>query len=144
MPTVTKSMRVINRCQTLFHTEKLKSVIRYSYPPLIYAICRQPGRSQEELAKELYLEKSSVARVLNRMEEEDFVTRISNAEDKRQLLIYPTQKMLDFLEPLREAAREWNALITEGISPEEMAIFQSVLERIERRAKAIVDKKGDL
>ena len=137
-------MRIIGRCQTLFRTEKTKGAIRDSYNSLIFTICRFPGRSQETIAKDLYFEKSSIARILTRMEEDGFVTRVPNVEDKRQLLIYPTQKLLDFLEPATQIAKEWNALITEGISPEEFEIFRSVLSRIERNAKAIIDKKGDL
>src|SRR5699024_1205899 len=89
-------MRYINRTarlSTLYRNEKLKEYgltgIHHTY---ILNICRNPGISQEKLAKMIYVNKSSVTRQLARLELKGYVKRIPSTSDKRELLIYPTEK----------------------------------------------------
>ena len=50
--------------------------------------------SQEQLVKEIYVHKSSVARQLALLEQNGFITRSACPSDRRQLLVYPTEKAL--------------------------------------------------
>ena len=104
----------------------------------VFAICRAPGRSQEELARELCVNKSTVARALNHLEGAGYVTRVAAPSDKRQLTVYPTEKMTAVLPRVKEASSEWMRLLSEGISEEELAVFDSVLERMQTRAAELV------
>ena len=63
-----------------------------------------------------------------------------NPTDKRQSLVYPTEKMLDILPRVRAVTSEWNQLISDGISAEELEVFESVLHRMEKRAKEIMSQ----
>ena len=101
------------------------------------AICKEPGRTQEALASDLCVNKSSVARVLDAFEELGYVLRKPGEEDKRCLLVYPTEKMLAVYPKVREVTLRWNSLLTEGIPDKELEIFNSVLMRIEERARTI-------
>ena len=103
-------------------------------------ICFWPGRSQEELARELCLDKSTVARVIAYLEKHGYITRISNEADKRQYLVYPTEKMLDVFPKVRAANMEWNKHIQAGISQEDLEVFFKVLSRMEESAKNIMDE----
>ena len=98
------------------------------------AICREPGRTQEALARDLCLNKSTVARGVNRLEERGYVVRAPQAGDRRCLLVYPTDKLRAVIPEILQASAEWNALLSEGISDEDMAVFLSVLERMRERA----------
>jgi len=93
--------------------------------------------SQDAISKYLCLNKSTVARAISYLEERGFVTRETDKEDKRILRVYPTDKMLAVLPEVRRVGAEWNRLISEGISEEELLVFNSVLERIEARAREI-------
>lgn len=142
MPKIMKSMRIINRCQNIFRSDRAEIGLCGAHHVFVYSICNHPGRSQEQLASDLYLDKSTVARALTHLENDGFVERIPNAEDKRQLLVYPTQKMKDILPAVRRASSDWNALLTEGIDEESLSVFTSVLLRLEENAKQIIEKKG--
>ena len=108
---------------------------------LIWAICREEGRSQEQLSEVLCLNKSTVARSLAALEEKGYVCRIPDKEDRRVLLVYPTEKMRVLYPKVRQVTGEWNAAVTEGISEEELAVCESVLARMAEKA-AVLLKEG--
>ncbi len=132
-----RRINVIARCSVNYKSEKLSGEISGCHHPFVLCISKNPGMSQDAISRQLCLNKSTVARSLCYLEEHGFVSREADCEDKRVLRVYPTEKMLQVLLPVRELAAEWNALISEGISEEEMRIFNSVLDRIEERARKI-------
>lgn len=139
---IMKSLNNISRAQSVYRNERLKDFCA-SHHAFVFAVCKNPGRTQEELAKELCLNKSTVARVLTTLEEKGFVERKENKEDKRQFLVCPTEKMLSTLPLVREISNDFNQLITSGISEAEMETFYSVLSRIEQTAKGLVEKSEE-
>ena len=133
---IMKSLNNISRAQSVFRTERLSELCA-SHHAFVFAVCRNPGRTQEELAKELCLNKSTVARALTVLEEKGFIERKENKEDKRKFLVFPSKKMLDILPTVREISKEFNRLITSGVSESELEIFYSVLSRMEQTARNI-------
>lgn len=140
MPRIMGSMNRISRCQAIYRTEKMNDELGGCQHSFVLAICRGPGRSQEELARDLCLNKSTVTRTLTQLEDRGYVRRMPNPTDKRQSLVYPTEKMLDILPRVRAVTSEWNQLISDGISAEELEVFESVLHRMEKRAKEIMSQ----
>lgn len=139
---IMKTLNNISRAQSVFRAEKLKGVCP-SHHSFILAICKNAGKPQEELAKELCLNKSTVARVLTQLEEKGLVKRVANEEDKRQFLVYPSEEMLSLVPAVREISKDFNSLILDGISEEELTVFYSVLSKIEETAKQIAMKSED-
>ena len=139
MATIMRSVNVLSRCEAIWRTEKLGiEEIGGNHHSFILAICANPGKPQEWLAKSLSLNKSTVTRTLCYLEEKGYVKRNPDETDKRVLLIYPTEKMLEILPRVKEITQKWNALITEEISEDELLLFRSVLEKIREKAKAII------
>ncbi len=138
MPKFMKMLNNISRSQLVFRRERLgEGEICAPHHTYVFAICRQAGRSQEELARELCINKSNVARTLTYLEEKGYVRREPNHEDKRSLLVYPTEKMQELLPRVREIADEWNTLISTDIPEQELEVFYSVLARMEQKAKSL-------
>ena len=94
----------------------------------------------DELARDICIDKSGVARALSSLEEKGFVERKTDPENKRRTLVFPTEKLLEAIPSIRELAVKWNKLVSEGISEEEFAIFQSVLFRMEKNARKIIEE----
>ena len=140
MPKFMKSLNIISRCQFAYRSKNSEGELSPLHHSLVLAICREPGRSQDELAKDICIDKSVVARALASLEDKGFVERKSDPENKRRTLVEPTQKMLDILPKVRFVTAEWNRLVSEGISEEEFAVFQSVLLRIEQNARKIISE----
>ncbi len=138
MPRIMKMLNNISRCQASYRSEKLCCEgISACHHAFILTIGRAPGLTQEEVARELCLNKSTVTRTLAHLESHGYILRKSNPDDKREILVYPTKAMLEILPAVRAIARDWNSGITEGIAEEDMAVFYAVLQKLERGAKRV-------
>ena len=144
MPKFMRSLNIISRCQYAFRAKNSNGEINAIHHSLVIAICREPGRSQDELAKDICIDKSGVARALSSLEANEFVERKPDPENKRKTLVYPTEKLLKQIPAIRSVAVKWNELVSEGISEEEFAVFQSVLFRIEKNARKIIQEKEEI
>ena len=139
-----KMLNNISRSQAIYRHGRINAEdLQTGHYAFALAICREAGRSQEELARELCINKSTVARNLNYLEEKGYITRVPLPNDKRQFSVYPTQKMIDMLPQIKQASEEWMTLLSEGIPQEELEIFDSVLERMQKRAGEIIEGQED-
>ena len=139
-----KMLNNISRSQAIYRHGKISAEDMHSgHYAFVLAICREPGRSQEELARELCINKSTVARNLNCLEEKGYISRTPLPNDKRQFSVYPTEKMLAVLPEVRKASEEWMTLLSEGIPEEELRVFDSVLKRMQERAREIIEKQEE-
>ena len=139
-----KMLNNISRSQAIYRNGKISADdLHSSQYAFILAICRDPGRSQDFFAKELCLNKSTVARTLNALEEKGYIKREPLLSDKRQFSVYPTEKMLSVLPEVKNASEEWMKLLSEGIDDNELKIFNSVLERMQDRAREIIEKQEE-
>ena len=139
-----KMLNNISRSQAIYRHNRISAEdLQPTHYAFVLAICREPGRSQEELAKELCLNKSTIARNLTYLEEKGYIIRNALPSDKRQFSVYPTEKMLSVLPEIKSASGEWMLLLAEGIDEEELKIFNSVLERMETRAREIIQDQEE-
>lgn len=141
MPKLMRTLNSISRCQSVFRGRTVDAEDLYpAHYAFVLAICHAPGRSQEELARALCLDKSTVARSLACMEKHGYITRTANESDRRQFLVYPTEKMLDVCPRIQSANKEWNDMIEEGIPSEELEVFYRVLSRMEESARKVLSE----
>ena len=139
-----KTLNNISRSQAVYRHNKISANdLQSSHYAFVLAICREPGRSQEELAKELCINKSTVTRNLNYLEEKGYIKRHSLPNDKRQFSISPTEKMLSVLPEIKKVSLEWMTLLSQGIPQNELDIFNSVLERMQIKAKEIIERQEE-
>lgn len=141
MPGTMRILNNISRCQATYRKKTIAAEdLCPNHYAFVLAICHEPGRSQDELARALCLDKSTVARTLAHLEKHDYITRIPNEKDKRQYLVHPTEKMLDIYPKVRLSSREWSMRLTKDISPEELEVFHKVLSQMEQNAKRITEE----
>ena len=70
--------------------------------PYILHICREPGISQEKLAREICVNRSNVTRQLATMEKEGLIVRKQDKQDRRIWRVYPTERMEQLLPRARQ------------------------------------------
>ena len=137
-----KMLNNISRSQAIYrHSKIMADDLQSGHYAFVLAICREPGRSQEDLAHELCVNKSTVARNLNYLEERDYISRKLLPNDKRQFSVYPTEKMLAVFPQIQKASAEWMSLLSEGIPQEELEVFNSVLRRMQDKAGKIIEEQ---
>ena len=140
MPSFTRNINIISRCAHAYRSDSLEgSGLGPSHYFYILIACSSPGISQDQIAKRLYINKSSVTRAIAALEENGFVERRSSEEDKRIIQIYPTQKASDLLPEVRRIAQAWNDFLLDELEEKEREQFLSTLEKITNRAQSYVD-----
>ena len=98
------------------------------------AICKNPGISQDRLAKLLYINKSSVARCMQTLESAGIIRRVQCESDRRSILIYPTDKAENLLPFIKEVASSWNDFLFEALDDNEKEIFIALLQKVSAKA----------
>ncbi len=140
MPKFMKNMNVITRCMARYRVTNLKlDGINANHHSYFLTIYNNPALTQDALASNLGLNKSTVARVLSALEELGYVRRQTSDADKRQTLVYPTEKLENVIPRVKEITRSWNEKLCEGIDREDMEIFHSVLERMAKKARELAE-----
>lgn len=136
------TMRYINtiaRCANLYHDEALRSAGLSSYQSsYIPIVCSKPGITQDQIARELHVNRSSVTRQMTALEENGFITRRRSPDDRRAIEVYPTDKARAVLPAVREARKNWRSMLLEGMTDDEREALDELLARLADRAEAII------
>lgn len=88
------------------------------------------GASQEKLADDLKIDKTTVAKSVKKLECDGYVARDIDAEDKRAYRVYLTPKALEVIPLLTDAMEQWDRLISAGITQEEYQAIEDILIRM--------------
>ena len=128
-------INIVSRCASMWRSDKLEGTeLGDQHYPYILTVCRNPGISQDAIARKLFINKSNVTRSLSYLETHGFVTREQSSEDRRITLVYPTAKAEEILPTIRTIIRGWNAYITEGFTEEELEMYMDMTERLAAKA----------
>ena len=129
----------------MYRTERFKGTdLGTAHHTYLLTICRNPGISQEQLARMIYINKSNVTRNLAVLEKNGYIERRPSETDKRVTLVYPTPLLEELLPKVREINREWSDYILDGFTPEEIEQLEETMLKIARRAKEYVNSKDEL
>lgn len=135
MPKLNYSIIAISRCNSQFRSEKMAAFgLKSCHTSYILHICHNPGISQDQLAQRIYINKSNVARQAAFLEEAGYITRTPSPSDKRIMELYPTEKAIELLPQIRQILVEWETMLTEGLSQEEIETVSHILDKLRDRA----------
>jgi DNA-binding MarR family transcriptional regulator len=97
---------------------------------IIRCLWHKDGQTQQDLSNVVNTEKTGITRIIDSMEKLDLVVRIPDRIDRRQNLIYLTNKGKRLQEELMQIFTRTSLEIQDGIDPEQLDIFRQVLTRI--------------
>ena len=134
-----RQIAVTYRCSLRFREKELADTgLSGCQTPYLTALYRSPGLSQEEMARQLNVNKSSVTRQLSILEEKGYVERKPDPKDKRSLLLYPTEKALLLKERIYGCYRDWRRYLTEDFTEEEKQQLSILVGRMAEKAEQYV------
>jgi DNA-binding MarR family transcriptional regulator len=139
---ISRRIRGLNRQHQNLMQELLQDYELYpGQPPLMFSLEREPGRSQNELAKELGIQKATLTVMLNRMEKTGLVRRESDARDQRISRIFLTDKGKGLLVRLQRTLDVLEEQAMKGFSEEEKQGMREMLARIEKNLRELKEAK---
>lgn len=138
-----KNINLVSRSAEVFREERLKDCgIRGCQSKYVLVIAQNPGVSQEDISRMLFVNKSNVARQIGFLETAGFVKKVGNDRDRRAVHLYPTEKLLGALPRVKEVLAEWRALVTEGFTEEEKAELARLSEKMVENARKFMEGQG--
>lgn len=141
MSSLMRSINRISRCGILYRSEKFSPHGINGYQNVyLQNICKNPGISQDQLAKKILVNKSNVARQVAVLEKNGYLIRTVSEKDKRQFELYPTEKALSLYPVIHNVLKCWNEKLLEDLPPEEREYLSDKLEKIMEKAVSLVSQ----
>lgn len=145
MSSIMRKINMLSRCGGIYRADRLEgSELNPCHHAYVFAVCNNPGMSQEEIAKHILINKSNVARHLLYLEQHGYVERKADENDRHISRVYPTQKMIDILPTVRSVTKDFNEYLAEDLTQDEFAQFQNILERLVKKAEDYMASREDI
>lgn len=127
---------LLYRKANMFWTLELKEYgLSAAEYPVMLRLYRSDGITQEEISREVQVDKSAVTRVLQSLMAKGLVERRRDENDRRCNRIFLTdqaEKYRNQIEALREC---WGETLQRGMTEEEKQIFMRLLSKAAENAK---------
>jgi len=104
--------------------------------PFLMALYYKDGINQEELARNHRYDKATIARAVQKLENEGYVSRQRDPADRRAFLVYLTDKGRQIMPDMKRIASGWQEEMLSGFEEDEQAAVNSFLERMVRNVSS--------
>ncbi len=113
---------------------------------VIVAVATHPGAIQRNIAEMLEISEVTAGRLIDRLCADGYLERRDSATDRRARTVHLTPASQPVLDQLGELARIGEQEAYAGFSPQELATFESLLDRIAKnvaRARTAAGEKQE-
>ena len=123
-----KCFNITSKHASVYLDEKLsKFDLCSTHRVFVKRIYEKPGITRDTIKNIAHVHPSNVTRAIDYMEEKGYITKSLKEDDKRICLLYPTEKLNEVYDIIVEAEKEWTKIITEGLTEEELEIYEKFL-----------------
>ena len=98
-------------------------------------IYEHPNSSQQDLVNMFGLSKGNIAKTLKKLEDQNYIKREINPDNRREYIINTTEKGNEFAPKFRELSREWEKKV--GINEEDAEFKEKLISIAENAVKLI-------
>lgn len=105
------------------------SILKYLYQN------RDKTVYQSDIERKIGVRRSTISGILKTMEKMDFIKRVDSDVDARKKEIFLTNKSIDKYKEMEKKVTEFETLLTNGISYEELNVFFSVIDKLKENLK---------
>lgn len=111
--------------------------------PILMCLYRKDNISQEAIARDLQIDKTTIARSIKRLEQEEYIVRQVDPADRRSYCIRLTYKARRNTEEILKISNEWTAHLIEGMTAEEQDTFFNLLTKATENGRNFVQGKDN-
>lgn len=98
--------------------------------PYLMILYNKEGISQNQISKELAVDKALSARVIKKLIDLDYVRKETNSKDSRAYCLYLTDKAKSIIPAMKEELANWNEIMTQNLTEEEKDNITDLLSRV--------------
>ncbi|HZJ56954.1 MAG TPA: MarR family transcriptional regulator [Clostridia bacterium] len=122
---------VLHRSSIGFMTNELKRYgIGSGQIMFLLELYHCDGINQEELSSFLNIDKANTARALGKLEQEGYLVKKADREDKRAYKIYLTEKALEIKPKIMGVMADWENHLLKELSPEERSFLRKTMKKV--------------
>ncbi len=104
---------------------------------LLYLHSEKKGIPQQQISENLHIDKVYVVKILDYLEEHNFVERLVNAEDRREKQVMLTATGVKNIERIRKKVKDFEKIAFNGFTAEEIQHFYEQMQRINDNFEAL-------
>lgn len=140
-----KTLFTVQRYFKLFLNYKLKeNGLNCAQFMVLLELTKADGLSQESINETLKFDKGFLARVAKSLEEEGYIIRKVNQDDRRAYKLFLTDKAKIFRPRIFEILNEWDSTILHGVTEQEIDVLKNtldgMLERVVIKCKEVRER----
>lgn len=109
--------------------------------PFLLLVYENEGISMQQLAQMGSFDKGTITRGIAKLEEQGYIKIQAKEEDKRIRQLYTSEKTKDIITNAYLIRRAWWEQVSDGLSQEEMDLFESLQEHIAENARKMVGEE---
>lgn len=122
---------VIHRQSSVAMTRRLReSGVSFGQFLSIRYIYENEGCSQEQLSNRLRLDKGAVARTVHALEEDGYVQRLPDPQDRRRMILSLTDRGKEQYRTIIRISDEWETVLLQALSPDEQQELRRLLVKV--------------
>ncbi|MFA0834325.1 MAG: MarR family winged helix-turn-helix transcriptional regulator [Methanobacterium formicicum] len=115
-------LSIICRNHLVFTNRKAKRLnIKGRHIPCLMLISDCPGITQDEIAYIHQIDKGFIARIVKELEDDEFLCRTIDPENRRKYHISLTEKGKDIIPKIKDIDEEWKEVVCEGLNEDEIS-----------------------
>lgn len=129
--TAVQKMGIVSRLAWEYAREKMDTDGLSSVQNKVcIAIYNNPGLSQDDVARALGMDKSSIAKLIAKLMDGQYVTRQTNPQDRREYKLYLDERGEKVTQELVNCLEEFQQNYISSIRPDLLAELNDVLNKI--------------
>ncbi|MCR4436935.1 MAG: MarR family winged helix-turn-helix transcriptional regulator [Clostridiales bacterium] len=109
--------------------------------PFLLMLNGKEGINQNQLSRELSLDKAASARAIKRLIDLGYLVKEGNREDSRAFNLFLTEKAKAVIPVVMAELHQWMDIITEGLREEERDLLANLLGRVLENVKKYKSKR---
>lgn len=126
------------------YAEREMSTFGLGFPEqvILMYLSTQSEIPQGQIARAFDIDRAAIAKTAAKLEEKGYITRVTNAKSKREKLLSLTPAAAEALDAMSESFDRWQRAAFEGVSAEDRALTDKVIERVASNT-ALLLKDGE-
>ncbi len=132
---IVHDLAIISRYSNLFAMRNLqKFEIGYAEYGVLMYLAANENTNQETIAQHYSIDKGAIAKTMKKLESKNIINRQTNNMNQREKLITLTELGRTIIHEMHTLQKEWNDILLQGITPEEIEIYTKLTEKLSRNA----------
>lgn len=100
-----------------------------------------PRITQDEIANTFQVDKGTIARTIRKLEDDEFLYRVQDPENRRKYQIFLTEKGKNIVPKIKFIEDKWEKRVCEGLNKDEISKLMELLYLVAENSLEILDNK---